>query len=60
MPQFDSERIPNQAPETNKPMILNGHTSRNRESSVMFTASRISSCTSGVVDLGRPLPKLGD
>ncbi|KAJ4432455.1 hypothetical protein ANN_21074 [Periplaneta americana] len=24
MPQFDSEGIPNQAPETNKPMILNG------------------------------------
>ncbi|KAJ4427974.1 hypothetical protein ANN_23987 [Periplaneta americana] len=33
MPQFDSEGIPNQAPETNKPMILNGHTSRNREGS---------------------------
>ncbi|KAJ4441850.1 hypothetical protein ANN_11709 [Periplaneta americana] len=33
MPQFDSERIPNQAPETNKPMILNGPTSRNREGS---------------------------
>ncbi|KAJ4440521.1 hypothetical protein ANN_08662 [Periplaneta americana] len=33
MPQFDSEGIPNQAPETNKPMILNGPTSRNRESS---------------------------
>ncbi|KAJ4429020.1 hypothetical protein ANN_26016 [Periplaneta americana] len=31
MPQFDSEGIPNQAPETNKPMILNGPTSRNRE-----------------------------
>ncbi|KAJ4447102.1 hypothetical protein ANN_09102 [Periplaneta americana] len=29
--QFDSEGIPNQAPETNKPMILNGPTSRNRE-----------------------------
>ncbi|KAJ4433405.1 hypothetical protein ANN_15664 [Periplaneta americana] len=26
-------RIPNQAPETNKPMILNGPTSRNREGS---------------------------
>ncbi|KAJ4438760.1 hypothetical protein ANN_14711 [Periplaneta americana] len=33
MPQFDSKGIPNQAPETNKPMILNGPTSRNRESS---------------------------
>ncbi|KAJ4444077.1 hypothetical protein ANN_05866 [Periplaneta americana] len=33
MPQFDSEGIPNQAPETNKPMILNGLTSRNREGS---------------------------
>ncbi|KAJ4430371.1 hypothetical protein ANN_22587, partial [Periplaneta americana] len=33
MPQFDSEEIPNQAPETNKPMILNGPTSRNREGS---------------------------
>ncbi|KAJ4428525.1 hypothetical protein ANN_24569 [Periplaneta americana] len=33
MPQFDSEGIPNQASETNKPMILNGSTSRNRESS---------------------------
>ncbi|KAJ4428867.1 hypothetical protein ANN_25860 [Periplaneta americana] len=33
MPQFDSEGIPNQAPETNKPMILNGHRSRNREGS---------------------------
>ncbi|KAJ4449975.1 hypothetical protein ANN_01382 [Periplaneta americana] len=33
MPQFDSEGIPNQAPETNKPMILNGPTSRNREDS---------------------------
>ncbi|KAJ4442596.1 hypothetical protein ANN_04184 [Periplaneta americana] len=33
MPQFDSEGIPNQAPETNKPMILNGATSRNREGS---------------------------
>ncbi|KAJ4438769.1 hypothetical protein ANN_14720 [Periplaneta americana] len=31
LPQFDSEGIPNQAPETNKPMILNGPTSRNRE-----------------------------
>ncbi|KAJ4431914.1 hypothetical protein ANN_20520 [Periplaneta americana] len=33
MPQFDSEGIPNQAPETNKPMILNGPTTRNREGS---------------------------
>ncbi|KAJ4444095.1 hypothetical protein ANN_05884 [Periplaneta americana] len=33
MPQFDSEGIPNQAPETNKPMILNGPISRNREGS---------------------------
>ncbi|KAJ4435797.1 hypothetical protein ANN_18416 [Periplaneta americana] len=33
MPQFDSEGILNQAPETNKPMILNGPTSRNREGS---------------------------
>ncbi|KAJ4445585.1 hypothetical protein ANN_12266, partial [Periplaneta americana] len=33
MPQFDFEGIPNQAPETNKPMILNGPTSRNREGS---------------------------
>ncbi|KAJ4426685.1 hypothetical protein ANN_26483 [Periplaneta americana] len=33
MPQFYSEGIPNQAPETNKPMILNGPTSRNREGS---------------------------
>ncbi|KAJ4441653.1 hypothetical protein ANN_11511 [Periplaneta americana] len=33
MPQFNSEGIPNQAPETNKPMILNGPTSRNREGS---------------------------
>ncbi|KAJ4445893.1 hypothetical protein ANN_12579 [Periplaneta americana] len=33
MPQFDSEGIPNQAPETNKPMILNGPTSSNREGS---------------------------
>ncbi|KAJ4426281.1 hypothetical protein ANN_27093 [Periplaneta americana] len=33
MPQFDSEGIPNQVPETNKPMILNGPTSRNREGS---------------------------
>ncbi|KAJ4451633.1 hypothetical protein ANN_03102 [Periplaneta americana] len=31
MPQFDSEGIPNQAPETNKAIILNGPTSRNRE-----------------------------
>ncbi|KAJ4430729.1 hypothetical protein ANN_19320 [Periplaneta americana] len=47
MPQFDSEGIPNQALETNKPMILNVLIE-----GVMFTASRISSCTSGVVDLG--------
>ncbi|KAJ4444158.1 hypothetical protein ANN_05947 [Periplaneta americana] len=33
MPQFDSEGIPNKAPETNKPMILNSPTSRNREGS---------------------------
>ncbi|KAJ4444867.1 hypothetical protein ANN_06664 [Periplaneta americana] len=33
VPQFDSEGTPNQAPETNKPMILNGPTSRNREGS---------------------------
>ncbi|KAJ4448134.1 hypothetical protein ANN_10146 [Periplaneta americana] len=33
MPQFDSEGIPNQAPERNKPMISNGPTSRNREGS---------------------------
>ncbi|KAJ4448284.1 hypothetical protein ANN_10298 [Periplaneta americana] len=33
MSQFDSEGIPNQAPETNKPMILNGPTRRNREGS---------------------------
>ncbi|KAJ4440744.1 hypothetical protein ANN_08968 [Periplaneta americana] len=33
MPQFDSEGILNQAPETNKPMSLNGPTSRNREGS---------------------------
>ncbi|KAJ4445936.1 hypothetical protein ANN_12622 [Periplaneta americana] len=33
MPQFDSEGIPNQAPETNKPMILNGPTNGNREGS---------------------------
>ncbi|KAJ4451825.1 hypothetical protein ANN_03299 [Periplaneta americana] len=33
IPQFDSEGIPNQAPETNKPMILNDPTSRNREGS---------------------------
>ncbi|KAJ4437906.1 hypothetical protein ANN_13845 [Periplaneta americana] len=33
MPQFDSEAIPNQAPETNKPIILNGPTTRNREGS---------------------------
>ncbi|KAJ4440570.1 hypothetical protein ANN_08715 [Periplaneta americana] len=33
MPQFDSDGIPNQAPETNKPIILNGPTSRNREGS---------------------------
>ncbi|KAJ4445961.1 hypothetical protein ANN_12647 [Periplaneta americana] len=33
MLQFDSEGIPNQAPETNKPMILNGPTCRNREGS---------------------------
>ncbi|KAJ4441773.1 hypothetical protein ANN_11631 [Periplaneta americana] len=33
MPQFDSEGIPNQAPEMNKPMILNGPISRNREGS---------------------------
>ncbi|KAJ4427680.1 hypothetical protein ANN_25329 [Periplaneta americana] len=33
MPKFDSEGIPNQARETNKPMILNGPTSRNREGS---------------------------
>ncbi|KAJ4426442.1 hypothetical protein ANN_27256 [Periplaneta americana] len=33
MPQFDSEGIPNQTPETNKPMILNALTSRNREGS---------------------------
>ncbi|KAJ4445192.1 hypothetical protein ANN_06993 [Periplaneta americana] len=36
MPQFDSEGIPNQAPETNKPMILNGPTSRNREGSDQY------------------------
>ncbi|KAJ4427525.1 hypothetical protein ANN_25173 [Periplaneta americana] len=39
MPQFDSEGIPNQAPETNKPMILNGPTSRNREGSDQRCAS---------------------
>ncbi|KAJ4430155.1 hypothetical protein ANN_22365 [Periplaneta americana] len=33
MPQFNSEGISNQAPETNKPMILNGPTSRHREGS---------------------------
>ncbi|KAJ4438747.1 hypothetical protein ANN_14698 [Periplaneta americana] len=33
MPQFDSEGIPNQAPETNKPVVLNDPTSRNREGS---------------------------
>ncbi|KAJ4431614.1 hypothetical protein ANN_20213 [Periplaneta americana] len=36
MPQFDSEGIPNQAPETNKPMILNGPTSRNLEGSDQY------------------------
>ncbi|KAJ4445635.1 hypothetical protein ANN_12317 [Periplaneta americana] len=38
MPRFDSEGIPNQAPETNKPMILNGPTRRNREGSHQFIA----------------------
>ncbi|KAJ4430471.1 hypothetical protein ANN_22687 [Periplaneta americana] len=33
MPQFDSEGIANQAQETNKPMIINGPTNRNREGS---------------------------
>ncbi|KAJ4448056.1 hypothetical protein ANN_10068 [Periplaneta americana] len=33
MPQFDFDGIPNQAPETNKPMILNCPTNRNREGS---------------------------
>ncbi|KAJ4442602.1 hypothetical protein ANN_04191 [Periplaneta americana] len=37
MPQFDSEGIPNQAPETNKPMILNDPTSRNLEGSDQHT-----------------------
>ncbi|KAJ4441430.1 hypothetical protein ANN_11285 [Periplaneta americana] len=37
MPQFDSEGIPNQVPETNKPNILNGPTSRNREGSDQST-----------------------
>ncbi|KAJ4429913.1 hypothetical protein ANN_22117 [Periplaneta americana] len=51
MPQFDSEGIPNQAPETNKPMILNGPTSRNREGSdqklnlVSKNISVVRSCT---------------
>ncbi|KAJ4448165.1 hypothetical protein ANN_10178 [Periplaneta americana] len=40
MPQFDSEGIPNQAPETNKPTILNGPTSRNREGASLAVASR--------------------
>ncbi|KAJ4443534.1 hypothetical protein ANN_05206 [Periplaneta americana] len=48
MPQFDSEGIPNQAPETNKPMILNGPTSRNREDSdqkeKMTTPEQKASC----------------
>ncbi|KAJ4442452.1 hypothetical protein ANN_04038 [Periplaneta americana] len=39
MPQFDSEGIPNQAPETNKPMILNGPTSRNREGDQLYSHS---------------------
>ncbi|KAJ4436364.1 hypothetical protein ANN_18996 [Periplaneta americana] len=39
MPQFDFEGIPNQAPETNKPMILNGPTSRNREGSDQATST---------------------
>ncbi|KAJ4435135.1 hypothetical protein ANN_23711 [Periplaneta americana] len=41
MPQFDSEGIPNQAPETNKPMILNGPTSINREGSDQADRSRL-------------------
>ncbi|KAJ4443816.1 hypothetical protein ANN_05598 [Periplaneta americana] len=40
MPQFDSEGIPNQAPETNKRMILNGPTSRNREGSDQYWLER--------------------
>ncbi|KAJ4445639.1 hypothetical protein ANN_12322 [Periplaneta americana] len=39
MPQFDSEGIPNQAPETNKPMILNGPTSRNELSECPLNVS---------------------
>ncbi|KAJ4433929.1 hypothetical protein ANN_16247 [Periplaneta americana] len=47
MPQFDSERIPNQAPETNKPMILNGPTSRNREGSDQLSEI----CGNGVMNV---------
>ncbi|KAJ4446971.1 hypothetical protein ANN_13673 [Periplaneta americana] len=50
MPQFDSEGIPNQAPESNKPMILNGPTSKNREGSdqVQRSARIMSRSKSGV------------
>ncbi|KAJ4446046.1 hypothetical protein ANN_12732 [Periplaneta americana] len=41
MPQFNSEGIPNQAPETNKPMILNGPTSRNRDGSDQKKSPRV-------------------
>ncbi|KAJ4428437.1 hypothetical protein ANN_24474 [Periplaneta americana] len=48
MTQFDSEGIPNQAPETNKPMIFNGPTSRNREGSDQVSVE--------AKQLGKPLP----
>ncbi|KAJ4448417.1 hypothetical protein ANN_10433 [Periplaneta americana] len=45
MPQFDSEAIPNQAPETNKPMILNGPTSKYREGSDQEVCVRLPPAT---------------
>ncbi|KAJ4429944.1 hypothetical protein ANN_22148 [Periplaneta americana] len=58
MPQFDYEGIPNQAPDTNKPMILNGPTSRNREGSdqarysLLYSGSYCSFVHSILVEVG--------
>ncbi|KAJ4435050.1 hypothetical protein ANN_23624 [Periplaneta americana] len=54
MPQFDSEGIPNQAPETNKPMILNGPTSRNREGSDQMSVEAKQLATSTYPSIRKP------
>ncbi|KAJ4444553.1 hypothetical protein ANN_06348 [Periplaneta americana] len=54
MPQFDSEGIPNQAPDTNKPVILNGPTSRNREGSDQVSVRPSNWATSTYPSIRKP------